>query len=127
MNERILVIDDDLAVRKSFALTLTDAGRQVDTAESGEEGLDKMAVIEYDLIFLDLKMPGINGVETLIRLRDEGFEMPVYIVTAFHKEFMDQLRIAAAEDYEFEVMQKPIESMDLVKVTNAILEGAGTY
>ncbi len=127
MSKRILVIDDDLAVRKSFALTLDDAGWQVDTAESGEEGVDKASNTEYDLIFLDLKMPGINGVETLIRLRDNGHKMPVYIITAFHEEFMNQLRVAADEEYEFEVMQKPIESQDLVRITKAILEGVGAY
>jgi DNA-binding response OmpR family regulator len=127
MNKRILVIDDDLAIRKSFALALEDADCQVDTAESGEEGVDKVSNTEYDLIFLDLKMPGINGVETLIRLRDNGHTMPVYIITAFHEEFMDQLRVAADEGYEFEVMQKPIESQDLVRITKAILEGVGAY
>lgn len=127
MSKRILVIDDDLAIRKSFALALEDADCQVDTAESGEEGIDKASKTEYDLIFLDLKMPGINGVETLIRLRDNGHRMPIYIITAFHEEFMDQLRVAADEGYEFEVMQKPIESQDLVRITKAILEGVGAY
>jgi len=125
MRKRILVIDDDLAIRKSFALTLEDADCQVDTAESGEAGIDKASNTEYDLIFLDLRMPGINGVETLIRLRDVGYKMPIYIVTAFHEEFVDQLRVAAEKDYEFEVMRKPIESQDLVRITKAILEGTG--
>ncbi len=127
MSKQILVIDDDLAIRKSFALALEDADCQVDTAESGEEGVDKASNTEYDLIFLDLKMPGINGVETLIRLRDGGHKMPVYIITAFHEEFMNQLRVAANEEYEFEVMQKPIESQDLVRITKAILEGVRAY
>jgi len=127
MSKRILVIDDDLAIRKSFALALEDADCQVDTAESGEAGIYKVSNTEYDLIFLDLKMPGIDGVETLIRLRDGGHKMPIYIVTAFHKEFIDQLRVAAEEEYEFEVMQKPIMSEDLVTITKAILEAARTY
>ncbi len=127
MSKRILVIDDDSAVRKSFALTLDDVGWQVDTVESGEAGVDKTSNTEYDLIFLDLKMPGINGVETLIRLRDKGHKMPIYIITAFHEEFMDQLRVATDEGYEFEVMQKPIEGQDLVRITKAILEGVGAY
>jgi DNA-binding response OmpR family regulator len=127
MRKRILVIDDDSAVRKSFVLALEDEDYQVDTAKSGEQGIDMTSNTEYDLIFLDLKMPEINGVETLIRLRDAGYKMPIYIVTAFHKEFTDQLRVAAEEGYEFEVMQKPIESKDLVRLTNAILEGVGAY
>ena len=127
MRKRILVIDDDSAVRKSFVLALEDEDYQVDTAKSGEQGIDMTSSTEYDLIFLDLKMPRINGVETLIRLRNAGYKMPIYIVTAFHKEFTDQLRVAAEEGYEFEVMQKPIESQDLVRLTNAILEGVGAY
>ncbi len=127
MSKRILVIDDDLAIRKSFALTLEDTDCQVDTAESGEVAIDKASNTEYDLIFLDLKMPGINGVETLIRLRDSGHKMPIYIVTAFHEEFIDQLRVADEEGYDFELMRKPIESQDLVRITKAILEGAGAF
>ncbi len=129
MSKRILVIDDDLAIRKSFALALEDADCQVDMAESGEEGIDKVSNTEYDLIFLDLKMPGINGVETLIRLRDNECKskMPIYMVTIFHEEFIDQLRVAAEEGYEFEVMQKPIESQNLVRITKAVLEGVGAY
>ncbi len=127
MSKRVLVIDDDLAIRKSFALALEDANCQVDTAESGEEGIDKASNTKYDLIFLDLKMPGINGVETLIRLRDNGHKMPVYIITAFHEEFMDQLRVATDEGYELEIMQKPIENHDLVRIIEAIFESAGAY
>ncbi len=123
MSQHILVIDDEEAVRKSFALALECSGFEVDTAESAEKGFQMLKDAEYDLIFLDLKMPGINGVETLIRLRDDGHKMPIYIVTAFHEEFTDQLRVAADEGYEFEVMQKPIMSEDLVTITEAILEG----
>ena len=127
MNKRILVIDDDAAIRKSFALTLKGADCQVDTAESGKEGIDKASNTKYDLIFLDLKMPGLNGVETLIRLRDGGQRMPIYIVTAFHKEFINQLRVAADKGCEFEVMKKPFETQVLVRITKAILQGAGAY
>ncbi len=124
MSRQILVIDDDLAIRKSFTLALEGIDCQVDTAQSGEEGIDKASNNEYDLIFLDLKMLGINGVETLIRLRDDKYKMPIYIVTVFHEEFTDQLRVAAEEGYEFEVMQKPIESQNLTDITKAVLEGA---
>ena len=125
MSKRILVIDDDSAIRKAFVLALEDIDCQVDAAESGEAGIAMASNAEYDLIFLDLKMPGINGVETLIKLRDRGHKMPIYIVTAFNKEFTNQLRVAAEKGYDFEVMKKPIESKDLVKITTAILQGAG--
>ncbi len=125
MSKRILVIDDDLAIRKMFTLALEDADCQVDTAESGKEGIDKASNTKYDLIFLDLKMPGLNGVETLVRLRDNGHKMPIFIITAFHEEFMDQLRVATDEGYELEIMQKPIESHDLVRIVESIFESVG--
>ena len=127
MSKLILVIDDDLAIRKSCKLALEDVGYKVDTAESGEAGISMASGTEYDLILLDLKMPGINGVETLIRLRDLGHKIPIYIITAFHEEFTDQLRVAADKGYEFEVMQKPMESRDLTNITKAVLDGVGVY
>ena len=125
MNKRVLVIDDDLAVGKSCTLALEDIGCQVDTVESGEAGIDKASNTEYDLIFLDLKMPGINGIETLIGLRDNGHKIPIYIITAFQEEFTNQLRVVANDGYECEIIQKPIESQDLVNITKAILESVG--
>lgn len=127
MTKRILVIDDDAAIRKSFALTLEDADYLVDTADCGEIGLDMVSRQVYDLVFLDLKMPGINGIETLIRLRDMGSDMPIYVVTAFHEDFIGQLQTIVAKGYTFEILRKPIDGRDLLSVTNAILNGVGIY
>ena len=121
MSKRILVIDDDEAVRKAFALRLDGTGYQVDTAESGEKGIDLFKGGMYDLVFLDLKMPGLNGVDTLRELRQLNSDIPVYIVTAFHDQFFDQLRKAKEEKIDFEVLRKPIEGEELVVVTESIL------
>lgn len=125
MSKQVLVVDDDSAIRKSFVLALEDTNCQVDTAESGEQCLEKASENKYDLIFLDLKMPGINGVETLFRLRDSGYKNLIYLLTAFHREFTDQLRVAADKGYEFEIVKKPIGSQDIIALTNAALEGVG--
>jgi DNA-binding response OmpR family regulator len=124
VSKRILIIDDDEAVRTSFILALEDIGFKVDTAESGEKGLQMKEDSKYDLIFLDLKMPGMNGVETLRQIRKNDKNVPIYIFTAFHKEFMDQLKVAAGEGYDFEIMQKPM-SLDIVSITKHILEKSG--
>lgn len=127
MSRQILVIDDDFAIRKSFTMALEGMGCKVDTAQSGEEGIDKVSKNEYDLVFLDIKMLGINGVEAMIRMRDDECKMPIYMITAFHEEFVDQLKVAAKRGYNFEIIQKPIRSEHLVRITRAILEGAQTY
>jgi len=124
MKKRILAIDDDYAVRKSFVLALEDTPYQVDTAESGEKGIEKAQKVKYDLIYLDLKMPGMNGVETLRELRKIDSEVPVYITTAFYEEFFDQLKSAAEDGIDFELLRKPISADQLIMVTESVLEGA---
>lgn len=123
MRKRILVIDDEASIRKSFALALEDSGYQVDGAESGEAGIEMQKKEPYDLIFLDLKMPGLNGVETLRELRKMDEEVPIYIITAFYGEFMDQLRQAEKDAISFEVMKKPVGADQIVLVVKSILDG----
>ena len=122
MNKRILVIDDDEAIRKSFCLALEDTGYLVDTAESGERGIFTLTMRKFDLIFLDLNMPGINGVETLRRLRQINPGVPVYIVTAYHEGFMNELKGAAEKGIKFEVLQKPIGYEEMISVSKSVLE-----
>lgn len=126
MVNNILVIDDEEAVRKSFALALEDTGCMVETVESGYKGIEKVRSAKYDLIFLDLKMPGMNGVETLMEIRNIDREVPVYIVTAFHKEFFDQLRVAEEEGVRFELLRKPLSSDQIVLITKSILDSPQT-
>ena len=127
MSKRILVIDDDESIRKSFTLALEDTAYQVDTVESGEKGIEMEQNDRYDLIFLDLKMPGLNGVETLRELRKIDKDVPVYIVTAFHKEFFEGLERAGEDGIDFEIVKKPIGGDDIVLVAESALEGATAY
>ncbi len=123
MSKRVLVIDDEAAIRKSFSLALEETGYWVDAAECGEAGIEMEKGRPYDLIFLDLKMPGINGVETLRELRKLDTEVPIYIVTAFYGEFFDQLRSVEKDGISFEVMKKPIGTDEIALVTRSVLEG----
>ena len=123
MSKHILVIDDDKAVRKSFVLALEDTPYPVETAESGEQGIQKAQNTTYDLVFLDLRMPGLNGVETLRRLREIDPGVPIYIVTAFHKEFLDQLGSAAEDGLSFEILHKPAGADQINLLVRSVLEG----
>ena len=124
MKKRILVIDDEEAVRKSFALALEDLPYRVDCAENGKVGVEKFSNAAYDLVYLDLKMPEMDGVETIREIRKQNKEVPVYIVTAFHKEFFQQLVGVRAEKLDFNLLMKPVGRDQIIAVTRGILEGA---
>lgn len=123
MAKKILVIDDESAIRKSFQLALEDTGYEVHTADSGETGISAFGRVSYDLVYLDLKMPGINGAETLRRLRQLDRDTPIYVITAFYEEFFDDLQGAADEGVDFDVLRKPISMDQIESVTRGILEG----
>ncbi len=123
MSKCVLVIDDEEAVRKSFLLALKKTQYQVDTASNGKDALNLFSQKNYDLVYLDLKMPGMSGAEVLVRIREKNKAVPIYIVTAFHREFFDELTNARKEGIDFELLMKPIELDQIRTITEAILEG----
>ncbi|HID94777.1 MAG TPA: response regulator, partial [Candidatus Latescibacteria bacterium] len=80
---RILVVDDELIVRDSLKEWLEDEGFEVETAESGAEALDKVARHEFHLILLDVKMPGMDGIEVLQQVKEIRPELSVVMITAY--------------------------------------------
>ena len=117
----ILVIDDDEAVRMAFELAYRDTSFQVETAASGEQGPEKESEGGFDLTFLDLKMPGLNSVQTLREVRNIDPNVPVYIVTAFHVKYFEQLNAASLDGLHFELLQKPVGADDLLSVAEGVL------
>ncbi len=120
MSKHVLVVDDDPAIRKSFVIALADTDCQVDTAESGEQAIEDASGSKYDLIFLDLDLPGINGVETLREIRKIDRKTPVYIVTAFHTDCFADIKTAVEDRVAFEVLRKPLGSEEIRMVTGSV-------
>ncbi|MCX7095776.1 MAG: response regulator [Methylobacter sp.] len=120
MTNKILVIDDDPAVRGAFNLILGEAGYDVQEADNGLQGVEMAQAGRPDLVFLDLRMPGIDGVETLRRLKAIDEDMNVYIVTAFANEYMNQLKVAHDEGLNFQLASKPLSSKQIRHVANSI-------
>ena len=81
MNGRILIIDDEEAIRRSLAGLLGDEGYQTVEAPSGETGLAQVEEHDPDLVILDLILNGIDGLEVLARLREKGFRYPVIMMS----------------------------------------------
>lgn len=123
MRRRILVIDDEEGVRDAFELALDETRYEVVTAADGLEGLERAAEATPDLVILDLKMPHLDGVETLRRLRVQCPGVSVYILTAFYEEYLRPLAGLSAEGAEFELVRKPLDADQIRGVIAAALGG----
>jgi DNA-binding NtrC family response regulator len=80
---QVLVIDDDAVVGHSFDRVLSEKGFDVDTALSGEEGLEDIENRNYDVVFTNIKMPGIDGIEVAERIRKKCPWTPVVVITGY--------------------------------------------
>jgi excisionase family DNA binding protein len=83
---RILVVDDEQAVRDLLAKTLTMADYDVDSAPDGASAIDRLRAIEYDLLITDLKMPGMDGLSVIREARRTAPDLPVIIITGYSTE-----------------------------------------
>ena len=117
----IMVVDDDESVRDAFYLALVDEPYTVVTCSSGDEAIALARTRRPDLTFLDLKMPGKDGVETMQALFALDPSLRVYVVTAFAEEFMDRLREARNLGLTFQILSKPINDEQIRLVAAATL------
>jgi CheY-like chemotaxis protein len=80
---KVLVVDDDAVVGKSFDRVLTEKGYAVSTAVNGHEALNKFAGEKHDVVFTDMKMPGMDGIEVAQRIKAASPWTPVVVVTGY--------------------------------------------
>jgi CheY-like chemotaxis protein len=80
---KVLVVDDDPVVAKSFDRVLAGKGYAVITASSGQEALNKLETEDYDVVFTDIKMPGMSGLEMAEQVKERRPWLPVVIVTGY--------------------------------------------
>lgn len=115
--KRVLVADDTKNIRTLIKTCLELDGYEVDTASDGQQAFELLSENDYDLAFLDIKMPTISGTEVLRKLRNLGNNTPVVIITAFAtvKNAIDCTKLGAVA-----YMQKPFTADKIRTVIDEI-------
>jgi two-component system, NtrC family, response regulator AtoC len=108
---RVLVVDDDVGLRRSTALLLRDEGHAVETAANGEEGLAKAAAFQPDLILVDVRMPVMDGMAFLDAYREAGGTAPVIVATAYGSM---ELAVRAMKRGAYDYLPKPFGRDELL-------------
>ncbi len=118
MKARILVIDDEGAIRDSLRMILEYEGYDFVGASSGPEGIAQVERDAPDLVFLDIKMPGMDGLEVLGRLKTVAETVPVVVISGHASK---DTAFQAAKLGAFDFIEKPLSSEDvLLRVRNAL-------
>ncbi|MCP4681039.1 MAG: sigma-54-dependent Fis family transcriptional regulator [Desulfobacterales bacterium] len=114
----IMIVDDEKIVRESFLHWFEKLGHRVDTAASGVEALDKLEKHAFDLLFVDIKMPGMNGIELLEKVKETYLDTIVIIITAYGsiETAVDAMRKGAV-DY----LLKPFKPQQLSLVMEKVV------
>lgn len=120
-DSRILVVDDEKNIRLTMVHALESSGFHVESAITGEEALLILRASPFDLMFLDLKMPGLDGIEVLRRAKQNWPLMPVVVITAHGTvdNAVEAMKLGAAD-----FMQKPFMPDEIRELAKSVLSPA---
>ncbi|MBQ6179199.1 MAG: sigma-54-dependent Fis family transcriptional regulator [Bacteroidales bacterium] len=114
---KILIVDDERAIRNSLGEILTDEGYEVDTAEDGATALSKVDKERFDVIFCDIKMPGMDGTEVLEKLVADGIDAAIVMISG-HGDI--DTAVECIKKGAFDFIQKPLDlNRILITIKNA--------
>jgi two-component system, OmpR family, alkaline phosphatase synthesis response regulator PhoP len=118
MKENILVVDDEQALRSALSVRLRSEGYVIDTAGDAAEGLEKATSLPFDLIILDIMLPGRSGLDLCRDIRQAGLATPILVLSARHQTTDKVVALKlGADDY----VTKPFKSAELVARIEALL------
>ncbi len=119
---KLLIVDDDIHLRKLVLTYAELAGYQCEESENGQKAIEKINSIQFDIIILDVMMPEFDGFETLVEIRKES-QVPVIMLTSRSEEYDKLLGFhLGADDY----VLKPFSPKELMARIGAVLKRSGT-
>lgn len=119
---KILIVDDERAIRNSLKEILTDEGHTVDVEDNGATGYKAALATRYDVIFTDIKMPEMDGVELLTKLVTDGVESPIVMISG-HADI--STAVDCIKKGAFDFIEKPLDlNRVLITIKNATEKGA---
>ncbi|HMN24029.1 MAG: sigma-54-dependent Fis family transcriptional regulator [Ignavibacteriaceae bacterium] len=116
---KILIVDDEKIVRESLFHWFEDDNYEVDTAEDGETALQKYEKDKYDLLLVDMKMPGMSGLDLLSKIKEIDKDALIILITAFASV---PTAITALKNGAFDYVTKPVDPDELAHLVNKALE-----
>ena len=118
MKGSILIVDDEAGVRAALSGVLRDEGYSVDAVDSGEACLDRVVRTAYDVILLDIWLPGMDGLSTLARLRERHVDVPIVMISG-HGNIESAVRAIKMGAFDF--VEKPLSlEKTVLVVANAL-------
>ena len=108
--KRILVVDDEEGIRHLYQEEFEEEGYEVELAEKGEEALKKISKAKPDVVILDLKMPGMGGLEVLKKVKRLDIDIEVIILTG-NATFENAVQ-AMKEDGAYNYLTKPLDNIE---------------
>ena len=111
---KVLIVDDERAIRNSLGEILTDEGYEVDTAEDGAVALQKVEKEKFDVIFCDIKMPGMDGIEVLGKLTEMGIDAAVVMISG-HADIDTALFLSGGTTNSNSIFRKKKDYLYLVR------------
>ena len=110
MKEKILIIDREPDIRKTLETLLSKEGYQVRSASGGEEAIDIFKSEPFDLVIMDINMPGTNGLQVMRNIKELGEGIEVIVLTGLNS--IDNAVQALRHDGAFDFLSKPLENDD---------------
>jgi|Deesub1362A_J573_1020465.scaffolds.fasta_scaffold00004_32 DNA-binding NtrC family response regulator len=120
----VMVVDDDPNTLRTFKDVLERKGHLCYTAKDGEEAIQRAEEKKYNIIFIDLKLPTINGLETYLRIREVNSNVVAVMITGYRKEMTGHIE-EALKSTAYTCLYKPFNMDDVIRLVEEVLKKKG--